>query len=146
MAENNMLAPYEKQFDVATRKEMVAEMIGKLRTSKGLQQKEVAEILGISPQTYNGYEKGRNEPPIEMLVRLSFLYDVPIDIMVQKDRMHVLGDSAMETVIMMEQQIAALREEFTNNPMAENEQLKSLITTMQLLADTNKQVIEKLKL
>lgn len=141
--EKNLLLPYEKQFDVPTRKRMVAEMLGELRKAKGYQQKEVAEVLGISPQTYNGYEKGRNEPPIEMLVRLSFLYGIPIDILVQKDRMHAYDQSAMETVKALEREIAIMREECANDPLGQNLQIQALITAMEQLAEVNKKMIEK---
>lgn len=146
MEEENLLAPYEKQFDIATRKRMVAEMIGELRKAKGLQQKEVAEILGISPQTYNGYEKGRNEPPIEMLVRLSFLYEVPLNLIVQRDRLHSYDQSAMESVRSLEQMMATMRSDLEGTKFRENNQLQTLINTMELLIEVNKEVIEKTKL
>lgn len=146
MEEKNLLAPYEKQFDIATRKRMVAEMIGELRKAKGLQQKEVAEILGISPQTYNGYEKGRNEPPIEMLVRLSFLYEIPIDLIAQRDRMHAYDQSAMETVKALEQQLADIRGDLAGTKFGENDQIQALITAMEQLTEVSRIVVEKSKL
>lgn len=139
----NPLAPYEGQFDVVTRKQMVAEMLRQLRKTKGLQQKEVAQILGISPQTYNGYEKGRNEPPIETLVRLSYLYGISVDLLVQRDRFHAYGQSAIESVRIMEQELAAIREEFPNSPMAENKQLQALINAMDNLTAISRKVVEK---
>lgn len=139
----NPLAPYEGQFDVATRKQMVAEMLRELRKTKGLQQKEVAQILGISPQTYNGYEKGRNEPPIEILVRLSYLYNISIDLIVQRDRFHEYGQSAIESVKIMEQEIATIRKELPESPFAENKQLQALIDAMETLTAMNRKLIEK---
>ena len=144
--ERNLLAPYECQFDVATRKRMVAEMLGELRKARQLQQKEVAEALGISPQTYNGYEKGRNEPPVEILVRVSFLYGIPIDIIVQRERMHSYDQSAMETVNSLERELASIRNEMSNDPLMENEQVQTLITAMEKLTELNRQLIEKAKL
>lgn len=144
MEENkNPLSPYEGQFDVSTRKQMVAEMLRELRRTKGLQQKEVAQILGISPQTYNGYEKGRNEPPIEVLVRLSYLYGIPVDLIVQRDRLHAYGQSAIETVKIMEQEIATIRKELPESPVAENKQLQALIDAIEMLTAMNRKLIEK---
>jgi len=142
-SKTNMLSPYEGQFDIATRKRMVAEMLCELRKNKGLQQKEVAEILGISPQTYNGYEKGRNEPPIEILVRTSYLYDIPVDILVQRDRMHSYDQSAIETVKNAEEQIAIIRKELSRNPMANNPQLQGLIDAIEALTDVSRELVEK---
>lgn len=146
MNEKNVLAPYEKQFDVVTRKEMVAQMLQELRKARDLQQKEVAEILGVSPQTYNGYEKGRNEPPVEILVRLSFLYSVPVDIIVQRDRMHAYGQSAMETVKALEQQLADIRGDLAGTKFGENDQIQALITAMEQLTEVSRIVVEKSKL
>lgn len=146
MDKENVLAPYEKQFDVATRKAMVAEMLRELRKQKGVQQKELAEALGISPQTYNGYEKGRNEPPIEMLVRLSFFYDIPVDFLVQRDRQHQFGQSAMESVHVLEQQLAGIRSDLAGTKFGENDQIQALITAMEQLTEISRKVVEKAKI
>ena len=76
---------YENIYTIAERKALIADTLKFLRKSKRYTQKEVAEKLGINTEAYATYERGRNEPPAEMLVRLSFLYDVPIDVIVQKD-------------------------------------------------------------
>ncbi len=34
-------------------------------------QKEVAEAIGVSTQSYATYERGRNEAPAEVLIRLA---------------------------------------------------------------------------
>lgn len=146
MDEKNALAPYEKQFDIATRKAMVAEMLRDLRKAKGIQQKEIANALDISPQTYNGYEKGRNEPPIEMLVRLSFFYNVPIDFLVQRDRKHQFGQSAMDSVQSLERQLAEIRSDISGTKFGENDQIQALITAMEQLTEISRKVVEKAKL
>lgn len=77
---------YNGQFTAEQRKAMAAEMLRTQRKLKKLSQKEVAAYLNIPATTYNTYESGRTEPPIEMLVRLSWLYDVPVDFIVQRDK------------------------------------------------------------
>ena len=117
MSENkNPFAPYELQFSIAERKEMVAEMLRELRKSKGYQQKQIAEWLQISPQTYNGYEKARNEPPVEILVRLSYLYNVPMDILVQRTRFHKMDESAILSIQKMDNELAQVKQEFDKSP------------------------------
>jgi transcriptional regulator with XRE-family HTH domain len=58
-------------------------MIGKqlvlLRTNAHMTQRDVCEILKMSPQTYSGYESGRHEPTVETLIKLSYLYNVSMD-------------------------------------------------------------------
>jgi len=136
--QENPFSPYELQFDVQERKAMVAEMIRELRKAKGYQQKEVAEMLGISPQTYNGYEKGRNEPPIEILVRISYLYETPINILVQRDRLNKSNESAMVTVTKMEEELLQVKEEFRASDLAENKQLNDLMGMLEKMTDVMK--------
>lgn len=142
----NPLHPYKNQIDIAERKELLAEMLCELRKAKGYSQKEVASILEISPQTYNGYEKGRNEPPVEMLVRLSYLYNIPIDIIVQRDRLHKKDESAMQTISQMQKEITQLKEDLANDPSAQNLQLQTLIAAMEALTEMNRRLVEKTNL
>ena len=141
--QENPFYPYELQFDIQERKAIVAEMIRELRKTKGYQQKEIAKMLGISPQTYNGYERGRNEPPIEVLVRISYLYDLPVDILVQRDRMHKLNESALISVTKMEEEIAQIKQDFKTSEYAENQQLNELMGMMEKITDVLKTVASK---
>ena len=83
---------YNGEFSVEERKAMTAEMLRELRRGKRLSQKEVAGQLNIPATTYNTYESGRTEPPIEILVRLSFLYKLPVDAIVQRNRTYKTTD------------------------------------------------------
>ena len=62
-----------------SRKKLVGERLAMIRKEAKLTQKEVCEIISITPQTYSGYEKGKHEPTMETLVRLSMLYGTTID-------------------------------------------------------------------
>lgn len=83
---NKLLGDYACQFSIEERKQIVAQTIQELRKAKKLTQKDVAEAIGVKLPTYSTYETGRSEPPIEILVRLSYLFNVPIDVLVQKER------------------------------------------------------------
>lgn len=50
-----------------------------LRKSKGITQQEIANILGINNVTYYGYEKGRTEPNLQMLIKIADFYGVSLD-------------------------------------------------------------------
>ncbi len=50
-----------------------------LRKEKGLLQKEVAQIIGVSTQSYNYYETWTNKPDPDILIKLANLYEVSID-------------------------------------------------------------------
>lgn len=58
--------------------------IGLLRKSNGKTQKEVAEILGVSQGTYGRYERGQAPLRARHLLKLSLLYDVSSDYIVDE--------------------------------------------------------------
>ena len=55
------------------------ENIRSLRIDKNLTQKQVAQHLGISQNTYSQYELGRLNYPVEALIKLADLYGVSVD-------------------------------------------------------------------
>ncbi len=50
----------------------------KFREDKGVKQNVIAKALGISPPTYNRYEKGEREPDIKMIIKIARFYRVPV--------------------------------------------------------------------
>lgn len=58
------------------------EQLRTLRQEKGLSQAELAELMDVSRQAVSRWETGVVVPATENLVRLSKLYDVPLDEMV----------------------------------------------------------------
>ena len=83
---------YKGEFSIDERKAMTANALQTLRKGKKLSQKEVAAYINIPATTYNTYESGRSEPPIEILVRLSHLYNTPVDVIVMRDRLYRTAD------------------------------------------------------
>jgi len=57
----------------------VNENLRRLRLSRGLTQEQVAEKIGITRQALSGYESGRTRPDIDMLMRLSEVYETDMD-------------------------------------------------------------------
>ena len=54
-------------------------ILKELRKKKKISQKELSEILGIAQTTYAGYETGRHQPNLEILIKLSEFYSVSLD-------------------------------------------------------------------
>ena len=50
-----------------------------LRKEKNLSQKQMAEKLCISQQTYSDYEKGKTEPTLDTIIELSKIFNVSAD-------------------------------------------------------------------
>ena len=55
------------------------ENIRKLRTDMGYTQKQIAEVLGVSQNTYSQYEIGILNYPVDALVKLADFYGVSVD-------------------------------------------------------------------
>lgn len=99
------------------RMQIVAKNLAVLRMEAGMAQRDVCEIIGCAPQTYSGYEKGKHEPTVETLVRLSHLYGVTMDYLVSRNN----GDDLKSAV-----------DEHEN--MTDNRNLHSLFLKMQELS------------
>lgn len=56
-----------------------------LRKSLGINGKEIAKILGVSPSTYSKYENGLVQPDMDGLVTISEFFGVTIDDLLKKD-------------------------------------------------------------
>ena len=107
---DNRLAPYECQFSLEDRKAFISESITQMRKIAKLSQKEVAAAVGVSQATYSAYERGRNEPPAEILVRLSFLFKTSVDVIMQTDRTAKTREDTQAQIDDLRQQMAYLEE------------------------------------
>lgn len=63
----------------------IGENIKKLRNKKGLTQKELAEIMGVTSITIQNYESNRREPKVEMLKRIADVLDASIFDFLEED-------------------------------------------------------------
>lgn len=59
--------------------EIVAERLKALKIASNMTQKQVAEKLNIASSTYSKYELGEHTPGLEMLLKISQLYDISIE-------------------------------------------------------------------
>lgn len=98
------------------RRKMTAQMLQELRKTNGLQQKEVAAYIDIKATTYNTYESGRTEPPLEILVRLSHLYNVSLDLILQKTRTYRNAQDIANMIEQYRKEIAEADEQIKQNP------------------------------
>ena len=63
---------------------MFTDRLKELRIEKNLTQKQLADMLMLSKNSICEYEKGRSEPNIDTLVKLSDIFDCSIDYLVGK--------------------------------------------------------------
>ena len=53
--------------------------IKEAREKAGLSQKELAELIGVAPNTMHGYESGKHDPKSDLLKKISAACHVSID-------------------------------------------------------------------
>ncbi len=141
---SNPFDPYELQIAIPDRKKLIATMLVELRKLHHYNQKEVAELIGISVQAYNGYEKARSEPPVELLVRLSFLYDVSMDIITQRNVFFLDNEGAQQVLEKQKAELEKLRERLAadgdNSPAMKDftDQMQSLVDALLAQAKNGK--------
>ncbi|HLG04284.1 MAG TPA: LexA family transcriptional regulator [Bacteroidia bacterium] len=63
----------------------LARNIAHLRKLRKLSQEELAEALKIKKSRLGSYEETRSEPPLELLIRFSEYFNLPVDILLKKD-------------------------------------------------------------
>ncbi len=137
------LKQYNNLYTKQERKELIGKILTELRKKAGLQQKEVAELLSVEYQTYRNYENASSEPPAEILVRLSKLYDVPVDFIVGADDYSKNKELENQIIKECQEQIEALKAEIEN----ETDEAKKIAkrTILQYAEEQLKDRIKKAK-
>ena len=64
---------------------MLADNLVLLRNMKGMTQEEVAEVIGISRQSYSKWEQGQTFPDIDKCAKLAKFYGISIDALVYQN-------------------------------------------------------------
>lgn len=135
----NPFEPYDCIFTEEERKQLISQSLAQLRKGKGLSQKEVATALGISQATYSTYERGRTEPPAELLVRLSFMYGVSLDIIMQRDRLVRNAGEAQRELDDLRKQLQECEEQITAKGVTDPAAAE-LLKAMNTLLDASEKV------
>ena len=79
----------------------IAENIKSLRKSMDMTQEEVAEIIGVSPQSVSKWERGDTYPDITLLPSLANLFKTSVDALIGMDKINA---AASRTTIYFEGQ------------------------------------------
>ena len=69
-----------------------------IRIKRKMTQQEVASKLNITQSTYSGYEAGKYEPGIELLINISNLFQVSIDYLLGNENNFSLDISNMSSI------------------------------------------------
>lgn len=71
--------------------------IRKVRESRGISQKEVAEALNVKSATVSSWEVDRTEPKMEHFVKMADLFNVTIDGLVNGETVSCTVDKIMDS-------------------------------------------------
>lgn len=74
---------------------MFGEVIKCLRKSRNLSQVDVAKGLGVSKQTVSNWENNNILPSIEMLIKISKVFSVSTDYLLEQDDRNFLEISGL---------------------------------------------------
>lgn len=71
------------------------EKLKALRTGQGLSQRQLAERLGIAKSVISYYESGDRYPSYDVLVKITHLFHVTTDYLLDMERRRVIDVSAL---------------------------------------------------
>ena len=103
-------------------------ILKQLREEKGITQKEIAKILGISQAAYSLYEKGQREPKYEMLEKIADIFDIRPSFLMGWDDCNIKINQSIKAEIKKPLEIKKLSE--TNLTQKEVEKLVSNISAL----------------
>jgi len=108
------------------------EMIAELRKDRGLLQKELAQLLGVSIGTISNYETGVHNPEIDTLIKLADYFNVSVDYMLGRIKFKTSLDTLNHPVIADNKHLTT--EALLNDILAlSTDSKKSLIEYLELL-------------
>ena len=64
----------------------LADRLKQQRWQMGLSQRDLAQRLGVSPSIISGYETGERTPSVEILLKLSGIYQCSVDYLLGRKR------------------------------------------------------------
>lgn len=92
---------------ISIRNKILGILVKRARLKAGKSQRECAELLGCSPSTYSQYERGRRGLSLPQLEALAYLFEVPLDSLVNESREP--EDTVSEEPLPMEQMMMLRR-------------------------------------
>ena len=74
----------------------VCNLLKNLRKDAGLTQKELADKVGVTNSTISFYEQEERSPSVDMIIRLSKIFNVSVDYLLGIDQMRNINLSGLK--------------------------------------------------
>ncbi len=100
-----------------------AERLKQLRTERDIKQVKLGKYLGYGSTAIANYESGRNEPPIDTLMKIAEFFDVSVDYLVG-------GEEKQKHGFSITKQEAELLQEYSKLPENQRAILLDLMKSM----------------
>lgn len=78
---------------------MFSENLKKLRKRANMSQVELSKLMNINQYIISYWEKGRSEPSIEQIIKLSEIFKVPSDYLLGKEIIRVNNNDELDVVV-----------------------------------------------
>lgn len=75
------------------------EQLTKLRKRNNITQIDLAETMNVKQYIISSWETGRSEPNISQIIKLSDIFSVPIDYLLDKQVIRTIDDDSFNRVI-----------------------------------------------
>jgi transcriptional regulator with XRE-family HTH domain len=111
----------------------ISHIIKSLRIQKKLEPIIMAELLGISINTYRKFERNEISPDINMLEKMAKIYDISIVELLKKDGVTIYNenkDTKTENDLLINQLSEKLIQQYDNRLKEKDEIIKELKETI----------------
>jgi len=109
----------------------LGELLAELRQDKGMTQKELGQILCVSPGTISNYENGVHLPDAEKLVELADYFHVTTDYLLGRTTSSISSDLLQRPVI-ESKTVADILKIFTRLPHDRQKALALIMSDMEI--------------
>ena len=65
--------------------EILSDKIRELRVERAMSQQDLANLLYVDRTTLAGYESGKREPSLHILIQIADIFDVSVDYLLGRD-------------------------------------------------------------
>lgn len=108
-------------------------ILKQLRQKKGITQKEIAKILGISQAAYSLYEKGGREPKYEMLEKIADFFNVSVGYLVSGQKNYIYYKNEKKINEFLDELIKKVKTQKERSELVT--QLETLLSNQKTLED-----------
>lgn len=82
--------------------------IKEARERAGLSQKELAEKIGVAPNTFHGYESGKHDPKSNLLADIARVCGVSVDFLLGIEKENTTAPFKDDAVVLTEEELIRL--------------------------------------